>query len=484
MDNELQALLDQLKEKEAQGSALDINGPYRKELMGEVLAYTNGFLDTLEERKAYESKGYDRTEADHGFNVKEAGTGIGEVLDFIGNRVDHTGLNPASGGHLGYIPGGGIPASALGDYLAAITNRYAGNFYASPGAVRMENAMVHWTGKLVGYGKGFGGNLTSGGSIANLIAITTARTAKRLKGKDLDRNVVYMTSHGHHSLAKGLNIACLGECITREIALDSNYRMDVAALGQQVAMDVQQGLKPFLLIANAGSTDTGAVDPIAAMADVAGAHDMWFHVDAAYGGFFLLTEEGRARLAGIERADSVVLDPHKGLFLPYGIGIVLVKHIDHLLKANSYEANYMQDAKEQELEHSPAELSPELSKHFRGLRMWLPLKLHGIAPFRACLEEKLLLARYFRYQAKALGFEVGPEPDLSVVIFRYVPPQGDADAFNRALAHAIQQDGRVFISTTVLDGVFVLRFAVLSFRTHRKETDVLLEQMREFVRKN
>src|SRR5690606_38123735 len=100
-----------------------------------------------------------------------------------------------------------------------------------------------------------------------------------------------------------------------------------------------------------------------------------------------------------------VLDPHKGLFLPYGIGIVLVKHIDHLLKANSYEANYMQDAKEQELEHSPAELSPELSKHFRGLRMWLPLKLHGIAPFRACLEEKLLLARYFRYQAKALGFE-------------------------------------------------------------------------------
>ncbi len=481
MDNEFEALLHQIKEKEAEGIALDINGPFRKELMEEVLTYTNGFLDTLQERKAYEAKGYDRTVADDDFNVEDAGTGMNKVLDFIGDRVDHTGLNPASGGHLGYIPGGGIPASALGDFLAAVTNRYAGNFYASPGAVRMENAMVHWTGKLVGYGKGFGGNLTSGGSIANLIAITTARTAKGVKGKDLERNVVYMTQQGHHSLAKGLNIACLGECITRKIALDSGYRMNVAALRKQVAEDVKQGLRPFLLIANGGSTDTGAVDPLEALADVAEEHGIWFHVDAAYGGFFLLTEAGRARLTGINRADSVVLDPHKGLFLPYGLGIVLVKKIDHLLKANSYEANYMQDAKEQELEHSPAELSPELSKHFRGLRMWLPLKLHGIAPFRACLEEKLLLARYFRYQAKSLGFEVGPEPDLSVVIFRYVPPQGDADAFNRALAHSIQQNGRVFISTTILDGVFVLRFAVLSFRTHKKETDVLLEQMKNYV---
>lgn len=482
MDTGSERIVQQLRENEQQGKDLDIPAQLRDDLLQQIGRYTSGFLDTLNERKAYEAVGYERTDADQGFEVGEDGSDMGSMLDFIGERVDTTGLNPASGGHLGYIPGGGIPASALGDYLAAISNRYAGNFFASPGAVRMENAMIRWTGRLVGYKEGFGGNLTSGGSIANLIAIVTARTAKGLKGKDLAQNVVYLTQQAHHSLAKALNMACLGECFIRKVALDGHHRMDVAALRKQIDADVRDGLKPFLLIANAGSTDTGAVDPIEAMADVAQEKGLWFHVDAAYGGFFLLTEHGKHIMHGIERADSVILDPHKGLFLPYGCGIVLVKDINHLLRANSYEANYMQDAKEQTLEHSPAELSPELSKHFRGMRMWLPLKLHGLAPFRANLEEKLLLARYFRQEVKAMGFEVGPEPDLSVVVYRYVPPTGDADAFNKKLAHTIQQDGRVFISTTVLNGVFMLRLAVLSFRTHKKEVDVLLGQLMELTR--
>ena len=482
MDKEFERIVHLLKEKEEKGQALDIPAQLRKDLLRQVEGYTNHFLDTLDERKAYEASGYDSSDTDQGFEVSEIGSEMDAMLDFIGERVDTTGLNPASGGHLGYIPGGGIPASALGDYLAAISNRYAGNFYASPGAVRMENAMIRWTGRLVGYKEGFGGNLTSGGSIANLTAILTARTAKGVKGKDLTQNVVYLTQQAHHSLAKGLNMACMGECVVRRIALDSGYRMDIAALKKQIEADVHDGLKPFLLIANAGSTDTGAVDPLDTMADIAQDKGMWFHVDAAYGGFFLLTEHGKQMMCGIERSDSVVLDPHKGLFLPYGSGIVLVKDINHLLRANSYEANYMQDADQQTLERSPAELSPELSKHFRGMRMWLPLKLHGLAPFRANLEEKLLLARYFRQEVQALGFEVGPEPDLSVVVYRYVPPTGDADAFNKKLAHMIQQDGRVFISTTVLNGAFMLRLAVLSFRTHRKEVDVLLEQLGKLTR--
>ncbi|MBZ0207864.1 MAG: amino acid decarboxylase [Flavobacteriales bacterium] len=482
MDKELESIVQQLMESDRKGRALDLPAPERMELLREVEGYTNDFLDSLEERKAYEAAGYDPTEEDRGFDVGEAGSGMDGILDFIGRRVDHTGLNPASGGHLGYIPGGGIPASAMGDYLAAITNRYAGNFYASPGAVRMENSMIQWTGKLVGYPDGFGGNLTSGGSIANLIAIATARSVKRLKGKDLEKNVVYLSEQTHHSLPKALRLTGLGECIIRHIALDSGYRMDPVALRRQVESDLQVNLRPFLLIANAGSTDVGAVDPLGPLAEVAEDHGLWFHVDAAYGGYFLLTNHGKEVLAGIERSDSVVLDPHKGLFLPYGSGILLVKDIRHLLQANSYEANYMQDTKEQTLEYSPAELSPELSKHFRGMRLWLPLKLHGIAPFRACLEEKLWLARYFRHQVKSLGFEVGPEPDLSVVVYRFVPATGDADAFNKKLAHAIQQDGRIFISTTLLNGMFMLRFAVLSFRTHRKEADVLLEQLRALVR--
>jgi aromatic-L-amino-acid decarboxylase len=475
MDPALDRIVRHLEENERKGRALDLASEQREAGLREVVAYADRFLDGLPMRKAYEAEGYGPTVEDEGFTPEEAGTHLPGLLDILEQRVDRTGLNPASGGHLGYIPGGGLPVSAWGDLLAAVTNRYAGNFYASPGAVRMENAMVGWSAGLLGWTEGFGGSLTSGGSMANLTALAAARSAKEVKGKDLERTVVYLSPQAHHSLPKALRITGLGECILRWVQVDDHWRMDPQALREQLATDRRAGLHPFLLIANAGSTDTGAVDPLGTLAAVAAEHELWFHVDAAYGGYFLLTPHGREVMAGIEQADSVVMDPHKGLFLPYGTGIVLVKDVRHLLQAHGYEANYMQDARGQAQELSPAELSPELSKHFRGLRMWLPLKLHGVACFRACLEEKLGLARYFRHQVRSLGYETGPEPDLSVVCFRLTPRGEDPEAVNRAIAHAVQKDGRVFISTTLLDGRFTLRFAALSFRTHRREVDILLE---------
>ncbi len=483
-DDQLGNILKHLAEAERQGHKLEMAPAERAEVLEAVTRYASEFIGAMPDRKAFEASGYERTPADRGFELEETPGDIAGMLTFIRERVDTTGLNPASGGHLGYIPGGGIPEAALGDYLAGITNRYAGTFYASPGAVRMENAMVQWSGQLVGYGKGFGGVMASGGSLANLIAIATARAAKGIKGRDLERTVVYLSEQAHHSLGKGLRITGLGECIVRKVPVDARFRMDPEALQAQVEADKAAGLHPFLLIANAGSTDVGAVDPLNTLADLAAQHKLWMHVDAAYGGYFLLTEHGMHMMAGIHRADSVVMDPHKGLFLPYGTGIVLVKDVRHLLQAHSYEANYMQDAQEQTLEHSPAELSPELSKHFRGMRMWLPLKLHGIAPFRAALEEKLWLTRYFHHRIAQLGFETTPAPDLSVMAYRYVPASGDADAFNKAMAHAVQQEGRVFISTTLLHGQFWLRLAVLSFRTHKREVDILLEQLERYVKEH
>ena len=162
------------------------------------------------------------------------------------------------------------------------------------------------------------------------------------------------------------------------------------------------------MIAAAGTTDTGAVDPLDAIATIAERERCWFHVDAAYGGFFLLTEHGRQLLRGIERSDSVVLDPHKGLFLPYGAGIVLVRDAQPLAAAHDYAGAYMQDAEREPGEISPADVSPELSKHFRALRMWLPLMLLGTRPFRAALEEKLLLARYFHEEIAGARLRGGP----------------------------------------------------------------------------
>jgi glutamate/tyrosine decarboxylase-like PLP-dependent enzyme len=238
------------------------------------------------------------------------------------------------------------------------------------------------------------------------------------------------------------------------------------------------------VVAAAGSTDTGAVDPLDDIAAVARREGCWLHVDAAYGGFFLLTAHGRHALRGIERSDSAVLDPHKGLFLPYGSGIVVVRDGAALATTHRYTGHYMQDAYAQPDEISPADLSLELSKHFRGPRMWLPLVLLGTTPFQAALDEKLLLARYFHIAIGQLGFEVGPSPELSVVTFRWAPPGSSleqANELNRALVEGVRHDGRVFLSSTMLDGRFTLRLAVVSFRTHRREVDLAIRVLREQV---
>jgi glutamate/tyrosine decarboxylase-like PLP-dependent enzyme len=318
------------------------------------------------------------------------------VLALIRDHVDTPGLNPASGGHLGYIPGGGIYFSALGDYLADVTNRFAGVFFASPGAVRMENMLIRWLAQILGYPGNSGGNLTSGGSIANLIGIVTARDARNIRSRDVERSVIYMSEQAHHSIDKAIRIAGLqGGEIVRHSFSGSRLSDDTVDLEEQISTDRASGLNPFLVIASAGTTDVGAIDPLQEIGFIAKKYGLWYHVDAAYGGFFVLTKEGKRKLKGIELSDSVVIDPHKGLFLPYGLGVALVKNALDLRTSHKYQANYMQDAVSDTEELSPADLSPELTKHFRGMRLWLPLKLHGVKPFRACLEEKLLLAKYF-----------------------------------------------------------------------------------------
>jgi glutamate/tyrosine decarboxylase-like PLP-dependent enzyme len=355
-------------------------------------------------------------------------------------------------------------------------------FFGGPGAARLENLLVRWTADLVGYPAGAAGHIASGGSIATLAAVVAAREAHGIGPAQVTRSVVYLTGQAHHCVPKALRIAGLGEAPERQVPMDERFRMRADALAQAIAEDRARGLRPWLIVAAAGTTDVGAVDPLDAIADVAAREGCWLHVDAAYGGFFLLTDDGRRLLRGIERSDSVVLDPHKGLFLPYGSGIVVVRDAAPLIAAHSYTGHYMQDAMREPEELSPADVSPELSKHFRGLRMWLPLMLLGTAPFAAALEEKLLLARYFHREIRAVGFEVGPPPELSIVPFRWAPAGmsgEEADRLNQRLVDGVRHDGRVFLSSTVLDGRFTLRLAVLAFRTHRRTIDLALRVLRE-----
>lgn len=474
-------LVGRIRELERAAAPLEPNSRERGALREAVVAHAESFLDRLPAASAFEGNtGAAAQLARH--PPTEGPAALGELLQLFRASVEDTGLKASSAGHLAYIPGGGLYASALGDYLAAVTDEYAGVRFAGPGAVEMENLLLRWMADLVGYPAIARGNLASGGSIANLTAVVTAREARGLRCADIPKAVVYLTAQAHHSLEKALRIAGLGECVLRRVITDTRHRMVPSALQQAIAQDRAAGLRPWLVLAAAGSTDVGAIDPLEAIGRIAAAEGLWYHVDAAYGGFFVLCPEVRERLRGLQLSDSLVMDPHKSLFLPYGLGAVLVRDGARLARAHDYRANYMQDAvANSAAADSPADLSPELSKHFRGPRLWLPLLLYGIAPFRACLEEKVLLTRYFHERVRSMGFEVGPEPELTVSTYRWVPERGDPDAFNEALTRAIHRDGRVFVSSTRLGGKYFLRLAVLSFRTHLETIELALRVLEEKV---
>lgn len=476
-------LIERLRRLERAARPLEPGASRRAALRRAAIGSSERFLRRIETMHAFqetEDRGLGLLDAP----IAETGLPIDRVIGILEREVVRPGAATASGGHLAYIPGGGIYHAALGDFLAAVSNKYAGIFFTGPGPVRMEHQLIRWVADLVGYPPGAGGHIASGGSVATLAAIVAARDGYGLRAADYGSAVVYLTTQAHHCIEKALRIAGLAEAPIRRVEMDERHRMRPDALARAIAEDRRSGLRPWLVVGAAGATDTGAVDPLETMAEVARREGCWFHVDAAYGGFFLLTDHGRAMLRGIERSDSVVLDPHKTLFLPYGSGIVVVREVGRLAAAHEYSGHYMQDALREPGEVSPADLSPELSKHFRALRMWLPLLLLGTRPFRAALEEKLLLARYFREEIAAAGFEVGPPPDLSIVTYRWAPPGAapeEADRMNQAIVDGARRDGRVFLSSTLLDGRFTLRMAAVSFRTHRRTIDLAVRVLKEQV---
>ncbi len=462
----MQNLITRLKELAKVSAALEPSAEERSSQQTEVMDFANGFLNRLMENPAY-VKG----NIQHDFSIDNNAKPLGKLIDLYRTEVADKGIMAASGGHLGYIPGGGIPASGLADYMVAITNEYAGVHFASPGAVAIENAVIDWLKDIFGFPESAVGNLASGGSIANLIALTSARDKFGIKNEKIQKSVIYLSAHVHHCIKKALRIIGLEDVQIREIELDNEYRLQPELIARQIKQDKAAGLNPFMVIASAGTTDTGVVDPLKTIGAIAQEEGLWYHIDAAYGGFFILVEQTRALFEGIEMADSLVIDPHKGLFLPYGVGAVLVKDKEAVMHSHHYFANYMQDILGENQPINPADVSPELTKHFRGLRVWLPLQLYGLEPFKACLEEKLLLTSYFRHKLIELGFEVGPEPDLSVSYFWYPSKSRDVNEYNRQLLDLIHQDGDIFLSSTQLDGKFVIRIAILVFRTKKDSID-------------
>ena len=468
-------LLLKLKELNKTSQLLDTPETERLEMLETVTDYANHFIGGLSTVKAFQEKEATSLEIT---NQKRS---LSELLDLYQKQVAETGINAASGKHLGYIPGGGVFTAALADFIAAITNPFASVHYASPGAATIENEVINWLKNVFSFPESSVGCLSSGGSISTLIAFTAARDHHKVKNEFIPKNVVYLSEQVHHSTQKALRIIGLEDIVIRYISLDSNHKIKTDSLEELIQKDIAAGLQPFMVVATAGTTDTGAIDPLDEIAAIAKKYKMWFHVDAAYGGFFIMTSK-KELFKGIEKADSLIIDPHKGLFLPYGVGAILIKDSAAVLHSNYYTANYMQDGAQEEMLKSPANVSPELTKHFRGLRVWLPLQMHGIEPFIACLEEKLLLVNYFRNRLAELGFCLGPDPDLSVSYFWY-PFETDADEKNSQLMDEIHADGSVFLSSSIIGNRFVIRIAILAFRTKKETVDEAIEMIKRCLTK-
>ena len=470
--------LEHIRQLERESRLLEPGPELRSRWQNCTHRHAESFIQQGNSRKAYQG-GFDRESKLFTSPIDEDPVDIEQVLGMVASTIDAPGIDLTSSRHFGYIPGGALYPSALGDFLAAVSNKYAGSYFASPGGVRLENRLLRWIADLMDYPQDAAGNLTSGGSSAHLFAITAAREAFGLKARDYHRAVIYLSSQTHHSVLKALTVAGMREATIRQLPLDETYHMQTSILPALIESDLGKGLLPFMVVATAGTTEAGAIDELDALANVCERYDIWFHVDAAYGGFYILCQEVAGRLKGIERSNSFIVDPHKGLFLPYGSGAVVVREKHHLLAANRYQASYMQDALQDE-ELDPADLSVELTKHFRGLRLWLPLQLFGLRPFRAALCEKVHLARYFHQRIQQIpGIEVGPFPDISVVLFRYLPRQGDVNEYNKAMLRTLLQDGRIFVSTTTIDGRYYFRMAIGCYRSHLEDVELALQVFRE-----
>ncbi|MCG8554747.1 MAG: pyridoxal-dependent decarboxylase [Proteobacteria bacterium] len=418
--------------------------------------------------------------------------GLPHLLSVVERAADAALVTPGPG-YLAYVPGGGLVSAGLADWLAAWLNRYLGLSAASPALARLEADALRFLAGEFGWGAGARGVFTTGGSTANLCAVVTARHHVLGDTGDYRRALVYVSHQVHHSVAKSVRLAGVPARNVVSLPTDTRLRLQPRALRARLDADRAEGAQPFLVVSSAGSINTGAVDPFDEIGDIAASAGLWHHVDGAYGGAFVLCAEGRERLAGISRADSITFDPHKGMFFPYGTGCLLVREGEHLRRAHSLSAEYLRDFEADAAgDHvpSPSDYGLELSRESRGLRVWLSLMLFGAQAFRDALTEKLELAEHFCERLaerieQGLAAEIVQRPQLTTVAFRLRRrPSETLDAYNArnaAWLSAINARGRVFLSSTRLPGpdgmLLTLRVCILSLRTHQERVDACLEDL-------
>ena len=369
-----------------------------------------------------------------------------------------------------YIPCPGSYIGALGSFLAASTNLFTGSWLGGAVAAQLEAQVVDWIRQAIDAPAGFAGALTSGGSMANLSALAAARTRIPITGRDLAR--IYLGTEAHHSIQKSARLLGFAEDATR--ILDP-FTPD--ALDRAMREDEERGAAPMLVAATLGTTTTGSIDPLDAIADVCERHDVWYHVDGAYGAAVALLPEWRDRIVGLRRADSITLDPHKWLYSPFECGCFLTRHLDALREAFATSGEYMQDIPRDEINFF--ERGPELSRGNRALKLWLLLRSVGVEAIADAIRKDLRLAALARdLLDEDPRIHIHGEPELSVVCFTI----DGGEAAGARLMHDILEDGFLMLSTSRVAGTHVLRMCVLNHRTTEEDVRASVGRIRELIR--
>jgi aromatic-L-amino-acid/L-tryptophan decarboxylase len=421
--------------------------------------------------------------------LPQSGAALPGLLDVIRDVVSRYNRHSAHPRCFGYICSPGAPVTAISHMISAALNINVTCWRSSPSGTEIEHVVVNWLKEMLHYPADGAGLLVSGGSMANFAALAAARSAKApgnvvRDGMSADgpRMCAYVSEEGHFSITKAAGMLGMGESSVRQIKTDSQLRIDLGDLESHVQRDRAAGHLPFCVVANAGTTATGAFDPLGDLADFARRHNLWLHVDAAYGGFAALAPSARHLFAQIAEADSVALDPHKWLYGPMGCGCVLYKDPETARAAFSHDAEYTRRIG---LVRDEAfafwDYGPELSRPFRALDLWLLIKYVGAAAIAEAVESNIACAKHLEKLVEASDdFEMLAPVELSIFCFRYKPRgfAGDLDALNEQTLVRLQRDGSSYVSNARIRGQFALRGCVLNYRTTMDDMQTLLDDIR------
>jgi glutamate/tyrosine decarboxylase-like PLP-dependent enzyme len=407
------------------------------------------------------------------------------LLDEVASKILRYPMGNGSPRFFAWVNSPAAPLGALADLLAAGLNpSVAGGDHAG---TYVEHAVLGWIREILGFPAESGAILTSGGSVANLIGLTVMRHVKtggQVRAAGLagagPRLVVYASTQGHSCIEKDVELLGIGHDNLRRTAVDSDWRMDVSALRGQVAQDRDAGFTPACVAASAGTVNTGAIDPLAEIAGLCQAEGLWFHVDAAYGGPAILVSELAEQYRGLEKADSIAMDPHKWMYVPVECGCALVRDAGAMRDAFSLVPPYLRD--DAALPWF-SEFGIQQSRGFRALKLWLTLRQIGVEGYRELITRDIALARSLRQRLRqAPDFEILAAGPLSITCFRYRPQtqadETDLNRLNRALLDIVQREGNVFLTGTELAGRFALRACIINFRTSEPDLDALLAAIR------